>query len=297
MMTRRQLGQGLGAAVLLLGSNRLARATIDGGGAFGWLGDEFARIETESGGRLGVAALDTHTGQRAGHRADERFPICSTFKLLASAAILARVDAGQESLDREVAIRKEDIVTYAPVTEKHVGGSMPLARVCEAAVTLSDNTAGNLLLAALGGPGALTSYARSLGDEVTRLDRIELALNEAAPGDPRDTTTPAAMAGDLHALLVGNALTPRSRDQLTAWLIASKTGAARLRAGFPAGWRIGDKTGTCNDFTAGDVGIAWPPQGAPVIIAAYLKETEAPPKRRDETFAAVARAIAPALKG
>lgn len=165
---------------------------------------DIARIETESGGRLGVAVLDTLTDARFGHRADERFPMCSTFKLLAAAAILARVDAKQEQLDRRIEFASADVVVNSRVTKDHVGApGMSLAELCEAAMTMSDNTAGNLLLASLGGPQGLTAYARSLGDTVTRLDRIEPELNEAAPGDARDTTTPAAMAANVRALVPG----------------------------------------------------------------------------------------------
>lgn len=192
-------------------------------------------------------------------------------------------------------IRAEEIVTYSPATEKHVGQSMTLAEICEAAITLSDNTAGNLMLEALGGPDGFNAYARELGDTVTRLDRMELALNEATPGDPRDTTTPAAMVGDLKAVLLGEALSRESRNKLTAWLIGNETGDARLRAGLPETWRVGDKTGTCNARTANDVGIAWPPSGKPVLIAVYLAESDASPEAQNAAIADVARAVANAV--
>ena len=195
---------------------------------------EFARIEAKSGGRLGVAVLDTRDGSRTGHRADERFAMCSTFKLLAGAAVLARHDAGKEQLDRRIRYGAKDLVTYSPVTEKHVATGMTLAELCDAAIALSDNTAGNLLLAALGGPEGLTAFARTLGDGVTRLDRIEPALNEAAPGDPRDTTTPAAMAANIRALVLGDALSAPSREQLKALADRQQDrrhGAARRSAG------------------------------------------------------------------
>jgi beta-lactamase class A len=245
----------------------------------------FVDIEAKTGGRLGVAVHDTSSGLRTDRRGEERFPLCSTFKLLAAAAILAKVDAGKERLDREIAIRQKDVLNYAPVTRKRAGLSMTLAELCAAAVTLSDNTAANLMLNSLGGPGAITSYARSLGDEATRLDRIEPDLNEALPGDPRDTTTPLAMAGDLHALLVGGALTESSRAQLTGWLIANKTGDARLRAGLPHTWRIGDKTGTGDRGTANDVAIAWRKARAPILIAVYLTGATV---NRDQQSAALA---------
>ncbi len=168
------------------------------------LARDLSRVEAESGGRLGVAVLDTLTGARSGHRADERFPMCSTFKLLAAAAILARVDAGRERLDRRIRFEASDVVVNSLITKDRVGEpGMSLAELCEAAMIVSDNTAGNLLLDCLGGPAGLTAYARSLGDTVTRLDRIEPDLNEAAPGDPRDTTSPAAMLSNVRTLVLG----------------------------------------------------------------------------------------------
>jgi beta-lactamase class A len=260
------------------------------------LASELVRVERESGGRLGVAVLDTLTGARAGHRADERFPMCSTFKLLAAAAILGRVDAGDERLDRRVRFEASDIVVNSPVTKDRVGGNgMSIADICEAAMTVSDNTAGNLLLARLGGPAGLTAYARSLGDPVTRLDRIEPDLNEATPGDPRDTTTPAAMLSNLRSLALGTALSAKSREQLTAWLLGNKTGGTRLRAGLPDGWRIGDKTGSGENGTTNDVGVVWAPERAPLIVTIYLTQTSATGEQRNATLAAVGRVIAAAL--
>ena len=235
MINRRRFSMGAGAALIgcgLSGGPRRARA------ARGWsrqLPGDLDKIEAESGGRLGVAVVDTLSGERTGHRADERFPMCSTFKLLAAAAILARVDAERERLDRRIRFEAGDVVVNSPITkDRHGGDGMSLAELCEAAMTASDNTAGNLLLANLGGPAGLTAYARSLGDTVTRLDRIEPELNEALPGDPRDTTTPAAMLANLHTLALANALSAKSRDQLVQWLVGNKTGDTRLRAGLPA---------------------------------------------------------------
>ena len=294
MITRRALVFGVSAAVLA-GALLYRVRPVSAAQASDALSRAFADIEAKVGGRLGVALHDTGSGLRVSPRGDERFPLCSTFKLLAAGAILARVDAGKERLDRSVPIRAEELVTYSPATEKHVGGSMSLAAICEAAITLSDNTAGNLMLAAIGGPEALTAYARSLGDEATRLDRTEPTLNDVTPGNPQDTTTPAAMVDDLDALLVGDALSPASRDQLAAWLIANKTGDARLRAGLPADWRAGDKTGTCNASTANDVGLAWPPDREPVLIAVYLADTTAPREAQNAALAEVGRAVAAAL--
>ena len=206
------------------------------------LRDEFARIEKDSGGRLGVATFDTLYGGQIGHRADERFPMCSTFKLLAAGAILSRVDAGTENLDRRIRFKSRDIVVNSAITNDRTGGSgMSLAELCEAAMTWSDNTAGNLLLDSLGGPAGLTAYARLLGDMTTRLDRTEPDLNEAIPGDPRDTTAPAAMLSNLRTLVLGKALSTTSRDRLTAWLVGNKTGDARMRAGLPRDWAWGTR--------------------------------------------------------
>lgn len=225
------------------------------------------------------------SGRRVGHRTDELFPLCSTFKFLAAASVLARVDRGEEKLDRRVVYSDKDLVTYSPVTKDHVGpGGMSMAEICDATVTLSDNTAGNLQLASFGGPSGLTSYLRSLGDRATRLDRIETELN-----DPRDTTTPAAMLGTMQRLLIGDALSASSRDRVIGWLLASKTGARRLRAGLPADWRVGDKTGTGGNGTANDVAIAFPPGRAPILLAAYYTESTIADDARNAVIADAAR--------
>jgi beta-lactamase class A len=259
------------------------------------LGEALAGIEADSGGRLGVAVLDTANGASAGHRADERFPMCSTFKLLAASAVLARVDAGKEQLTRMVRIQPKDLLSYAPITKQHVGREMSVAALCEAAVTLSDNTAANLMLASLGGPSAITVFARSLGDPFTRLDRIEPDLNESTPGDVRDTTTPSAMAGDIKLLVTGSHLSAASRDQLVAWLVGCKTGDAKLRAGLPKGWRVGDKTGSGDHGSSNDAAVVWPEARPPLIVTSYLTETSAAPEKRDATHAAVGRAVATAF--
>ena len=293
MITRR--GFATGACATVVGGSLINRTCAAAGLSDG-LTRDLSRVEAESGGRLGVAVLDTLTGARSGHRADERFPMCSTFKLLAAAAILARVDANQERLDRRIRFEASDVVVNSLITKDRVGEpGMSLAELCEAAMIVSDNTAGNLLLESLGGPAGLTAYARSLGDTVTRLDRIEPDLNEAAPGDPRDTTSPAAMLSNVRNLVLGTVLSASSRDRLTGWLLGNKTGDTRLRAGLPSGWRVGDKTGTGENGTTNDVGIVWPPQRAPVIVSIYLTGTPATGERRNATLAAVGRAVASAL--
>lgn len=257
---------------------------------------DIADIEAHSGARLGVALLDTASGSLSGHRLDERFPMCSTFKALLAAAVLAKVDVGTEQLARRIPITQSDILAYAPVTKIYVGTSgLSVAELCEAAVTVSDNTAANLLLATLGGPAGLTRAIRTFGDAISRLDRTEPDLNEATPGDVRDTTTPAAMAQTLATLTTGHALSAASRDLLTGWMIGCQTGGAKLRAGLPKEWRIGDKTGTGAHGSSNDVAVIWPAGRAPVIVSSYLTESTASDDKRNAVHAAVGRAVATAL--
>jgi beta-lactamase class A len=291
-MTRRSFARGAGAALVgcRIASTTTTVHAVDSSHA---LVDALARIETQSHGRLGVAILDTQTGAQIGHRAAERFPICSTFKLLLVGAVLARIDSGRARLQHRIQFSARDLVAYSPTTQDHVGGDgMSLAELCEAAITLSDNTAANLLLAMLGGPDAVTQYARSLGDAITRLDRIEPALNEALPGDPRDTSTPQAMLENMRALTLGRALSVSSRAQLIAWLVANKTGGSRLRAGLPKSWRIGDKTGSGANGSTNDVAILWPRDRKPVIVSVYLTGTTDTADQCNATLAAIGRALA-----
>jgi beta-lactamase class A len=249
-----------------------------------------ADLERDHGGRLGVCALDVGAGRRIGHRADERFALCSTSKFLAAALVLTRVDSGRESLDRRIVYAREKLVTYSPATEKHADAEgMILADICAAALTLSDNTAENLMLESFGGPEALTRFARKLDDDVTRCDRFETALNEAAPGDPRDTTTPAAMCDNLRKVILGDALSAPSRARLTAWMVANTTGDKRLRAGSPAGWRVADKTGTGERAQTNDIAVIWPPGRAPITLAVYYAQSPAPADVRDAVLADAAR--------
>ncbi|TFY97732.1 class A beta-lactamase [Ramlibacter humi] len=251
-------------------------------------GDPWAAIEASARGRLGVAVMQAD-GSVHGHRLDERFPMCSTFKWLAAAHVLRRVDRGQERLDRRIRYGREVLKPHSPITRQQVGEGMTLGELCHATITVSDNAAANLILGTFGGPQGLTRFARGLGDKATRLDRWEPELNEARPGDPRDTTSPRAMAGLLHATLVGDALSPRSREQLAAWLQATTTNGQRLRADLPAGWRMGSKTGTGARGTTNDAGIFWPPGRPPVIVAVYLTQSDAPEAARNGAAAQVAR--------
>jgi beta-lactamase class A len=255
-----------------------------------------AEIEMRAGGRLGVAMLDTATGRRIGHRSGERFAMCSTFKLLLAGAVLHQVDAGRETLDRWMAYTKKDILPVSPAAQANLAkGGMTLARMAEAVVEDSDNTSANALIALLGGPPAVTAYVRSLGDPVTRLDRTELSLNTAITGDPRDTTTPDAMLDDLERLTLRDALSPASRDKLTAWLIACNTAASRIPAGLPKSWKSGNKTGTGDNGATNNVAIVWPPGRKPLLLSIYFTESKIALPAREKVIAEVADVVSATL--
>jgi beta-lactamase class A len=254
------------------------------------------RIEAKSGGRLGVACRIAGTGVQFGYRENELFPICSTFKTLAAAFILHRVDGGIEQLDRSMEVPHNAVVANSPTTKNHAGGAMTVAQLCEAAVTVSDNGAANLLLASFGGPPQLTAYLRSIGDTVTRLDRIEPELNESVPGDPRDTTSPLAMIEDYERLALGDSLSQKSRAQLVDWLVANKTGDGRIRAGLPKRWKCGDKTGTGEHGSTNDAAVIWPTSGNPVLMSVYLTGTRQSLVKRNATIASVSRALVEAIE-
>ncbi len=257
---------------------------------------QLAALEARGGGRLGVAALDTGSGRRLAFRGGERFPLCSTFKVLLAGAVLARVEAGQEALDRRIPFSQADLVDHSPITSARLAeGGLSVEELCAATVRESDNAAANLLLKALGGPGALTAFARSLGDARTRLDRLEPELNSALPGDPRDTTTPRAMVDNLKALLLGDALSAAGRQRLEGWMITCATGKARLRAGVPAHWVVGDKTGAGLHGTVNDVAILRPPDRAPILVAAYFTGSRAAWADREALLAEVGRLVAAAF--
>jgi beta-lactamase class A len=287
---RRVFLAGLAAAIASL---RARAATPSDDPRLALASQRLAAIEERSGARLGVFVIDTETGRTLDHRAGERFPMCSTFKLLAAAAALKRVDDGAERLDRVVAYGPGDLLEYAPVTKAHVAeGGMTLADLCAAAIDWSDNTAADLVLAAIGGPAGFTQFARSLGDSVTRLDRNEPGLNEATPGDERDTTSPRAMADDMRRVLLDDVLSEASRRRLEAWLIDDKVGDKRLRAGLPPGWRIGDKTGSGDHGTANTIAIIRPPERAPIIATVYLTESSAPMDARNAIHKEIGALIA-----
>lgn len=289
-MKRRHFARGLalaGFALSPLAGLAAQRSTRSDGEAF------WHDIEAGVGGRFGVAMLDTGSGQVRGQRLDERFPMCSTFKWIAAAQVLQRVDAGQEQLQRRVRFGREVLLSHSPVTERRVGGDgMTLAELCAATITVSDNAAGNLLLDSFGGPAALTRYVRGLGDTVTRLDRNEPTLNESIPGDPRDTTSPRAMAGLLQTLLLGDALSTTSREQLRRWMEATQTSDRRLRAALPAGWRLASKTGTGPRGSTHDIGVYWPPgERPPLVVAVYQTGSTAPLAALEAAIARVAARV------
>jgi beta-lactamase class A len=254
-------------------------------------------IEQKTGGRLGVYALNVETGKVLEHRAEERFAMCSTFKWLLAAQLLTRVDAAELKLDERIKYGSADLLEYAPTAKEHLNdGSMTLEELARAAVTVSDNTATNLLLAKLGGPHSLTQFALSLADVVTRLDRNEPSLNTNEPNDPRDTTTPRAMVELMHQVLLGRVLAPASRERLLGWMRACETGKNRLRAGLPADWSVGDKTGTGENGACNDVALVLPASHGSILIACYISEAKAPLQILESAHADVAREVARSLK-
>lgn len=261
-------------------------------------GKAIAALEGENGGRLGVAALNMANGERLEYRAEERFAMCSTFKLPLVAAVLSRIDAGVETLDRPVRYSTADIEDYAPIAGKHLkDGEMSVSVLSAAAIEYSDNTAANLLLSSIGGPVGFTRYVRSLGDKVTRLNRNEPLLGTNLPGDVRDTTTPAAMLDTMRKLLVGDALSAASREQLIRWLIDNTTGDARLRAGLNSEWEVGDKTGTGKRGASNDVAIVWPPESPPFLVAVYYSDSTLSPEGRSAVIAEAGRIVSATFYG
>jgi beta-lactamase class A len=258
--------------------------------------NRIAAIETRTGGRIAVVALDTGSRKRLDYRLQERFPMCSTFKFLAAAAVLKRVDEGKENLDRFIRYSAKDLLEYAPVTKEHLkDGGMTLGALCAAAIEQSDNTAGNLLLDAIGGPVGLTNFARSIGDQITRLDRKEPELNSAIPGDERDTTTAAEMCSDMQRLLLADVLSESSRWQLEDWLQHNETGALMIRAAVPKTWSVGDKTGRCANGATNDIAILRPACRAPILIAIYCIGSTAPADDRAAAIAETARMVVNSL--
>ncbi len=257
---------------------------------------KLSELEKRTGGRIGLAVIDSSTNKRVEYRAEERFLMCSTFKVMAVAAALKRVDEKKEKLDRFVTYGEAQLLEYAPVTRAHVKeGGMTLEALCAAAITQSDNTAANLILETIGGPKGFTEFARSLGDQFTRLDRREPELNTAAEGDERDTTTPAAMCQSLQRLLTGDVLSKASQSRLEGWMVANETGAKMIRASLPADWKVGDKTGRSGKGATNDIAIVRPPTGGPIFIAIYVVDPNEAQELRDKLVAEGARIAIEAL--
>ncbi|OYU78432.1 MAG: class A beta-lactamase [Alphaproteobacteria bacterium PA3] len=257
--------------------------------------EELQALEARSQGRLGVGILDTATGELVGHRQDERFAMCSTFKLPLAAEVLRDVDAGKRKLDQFIAYSKADMVSHAPVTGANLAaGGMTIGDLAKATQITSDNPAANLIIRELGGPTEVTQRFRSAGDPVTRIDRYEPMMNFVVGDDPRDTTSPAAMAGLIARYLTTDYLSKASKDLLIGWMVETQTGAKRIRAGLPGEWKAGDKTGTgmadgmLDKYN--DVAIFWPTGRAPIIVAAYYETAIAYGDTRDEFQAVLAEA-------
>lgn len=257
--------------------------------------DELRDLEQRYAARLGVYARNLRTGQVVSHRAGERFAMCSTFKAFAAAAILRDLDRCAP-LDKVIHYPPADVeLNNCPVTKEHVETGMTVGDLCAAAIQYSDNAAGNLLLREIGGPAGLTRFLRSIGDQVSRLDRWEPGLNSAVPGDLRDTTTPEAIGGSFTRLTVGRALTDADRGQLVAWLKGNRTSDERFRAGLPRNWVVGDKTGTGDYATANDIGVAWTSRRTPLVLAVLSSRATPDATVDDALIADTARVLARTL--
>ena len=256
---------------------------------------QLAALEQAAGGRLGVAAWRQGSEQRLAYRADERFPLASTFKAMLAAAVLARSASQPGLLEQQVRYEKKELVTYSPITEKHLADGMSVADLCAATLQYSDNSAANFLMTILGGPQAVTAFARSIGNTVFQLERWETELNSAIPGDVRDTASPASMAHSLQQLLLGNSLPAPQRQQLDAWMRGNTTGDKRIRAGVPAGWQVADKTGSGAYGSVNDIGVAYPPSGAPLVIAVYYTREQKNADTNQDIITAATRIVTAAL--
>jgi beta-lactamase class A len=278
-------------AVLALGAGAALAVAVPAVAQASPLTGKLRDLEQRHNARLGVFATDTGSGRTVLHRADELFPMCSTFKTILAAAILRR-DQDGTLLGKVIRYTAEDVTKsgYGPITGKaeNLANGMTVSALCDATITFSDNCAANLLMRELGGPTAITRFSRSIGDPVTRLDRWEPELNSAEPGRVTDTTSPRAIGQSYARLTLGHALNRTDADQLTTWLLANTTGGNRIRAGLPAAWRWGDKTGTGKYSSTNDVGIAFPPGRAPIVIAVLSMKKDTPEGGADEPLVAEA---------
>ncbi len=256
---------------------------------------KLAELEKSSGGRLGVALINTADNSQIVYRGEERFPMCSTSKVMAVSAVLKQSETNKALLNKRVEIKKSDLVNYNPIAEKHLDTGMTLGELGAAAIQYSDNTAMNKLIAELGGPAGVTKFARSVGDATFRLDRTEPTLNTAIPGDKRDTTSPLAMAKSLQNLALGKALGEPQRAQLVEWLKGNTTGGESIRAGLPATWVVGDKTGSGDYGTTNDIAVIWPENHAPLVLVTYFTQPHQDAKARKDVLAAAAKIVAAGL--
>jgi beta-lactamase class A len=259
------------------------------------IGKKLAELEKSTGGRLGVVLINTADNSQIVYRGDERFPMCSTSKVMAASAILKQSETQTGLLNQRVEIKKSDLVNYNPITEKHLDGGMTIAELTDATLRYSDNTAMNKLIAQLGGPAKVTQFARSIGDKTFRLDRTEPTLNTAIPGDERDTTTPAAMAWTLQNLTLDNALAEPQRKQLVEWMKKNTTGGASIRAGLPTTWTVADKTGSGSYGTTNDIAVIWPENQPPVVLVTYFTQPQKEAKSRNDVLAAAAKIVTEGL--
>ncbi|MGH3352706.1 MAG: class A beta-lactamase [Nocardioides sp.] len=267
----------------------LAATGVGSSPAYATESPSIAALERQHQRRLGVWAKNMRTGRTIEHRAGERFPMLSTFKTLLAAQILRDLPA--RTLQQRLTWDESDLVVNSPITSLTTRNGLTVAQLAEAAITRSDNTAANRLLRLVGGPSAITGFARSLGDTVTRLDRWEPELNSAVPGDPRDTTSPYAIAQTYTSLLLGRALARADRDQLTTWMLANQSTVTRFGAGVPAGWRLADKTGGGDYATRNDVGVTWTPEGAPIVVAALTRSDDPTAAPIDAALADIAATV------
>jgi beta-lactamase class A len=259
---------------------------------------ELTKLEASSGGRLGVFAINTANNSIFQFHARKHFPMCSTAKVMAVSAILKHAMQDRGLLQQKVWYTKDEIDAsgYTPMTEKHIVDGMTIGALCDAAITGSDNGAMNLLMKKLGGPSAVTLFARSIGDHQFQLDRYEPELNSANPGDLRDTSTPESMAKSLKRLLFGDGLGEAQQKQLLSWLKKNKTGNKRIRAGVPKGWVVGDKTGTGNYGTTNDIGVILPAKGSPIVVAIYFTQNTKSAAPREDVIASATRILMRSLK-
>ncbi|EHN63954.1 MULTISPECIES: class A beta-lactamase [Comamonas] len=294
MQRRSMLTTGLALGLGAWGLSGCAFISKQQAAAARTLSDELAALEIQSQGRFGLHVLDTVSGAEAGWRGDERFPMCSTFKTLLAARVLYLAQRDEIRLWRKLYYSPSEVVAWSPISEKRAGanGGMTVQELCEAMVLVSDNTAANVLLEASGGPAALTQWLRELGDGTTRLDRNEPSLNTALAGDERDTTTPQAMVQSLQKLLLGDVLEGYARALLQQWLVDSRTGDKRVRAGMPGDWKVGGKTGSGERGTACDTLIVWPTeQSAPLLVTAYLTGSQLDGAGREAVLARAGEAV------